>query len=155
MKTHATPLCTLPRAFSLVEVAIAIGIVTFSLVSVLGLLPIGLSSFRDATESTIESQIISQIASEAALMPFHELPGYASAGPYYFNEEGSRVESEAQASYWADVSLKPPSYPGNPASIDGDLTNLQVKITTLRNRATTKRLHNLFIARSDVKPSGQ
>lgn len=137
--------------FSLVEVAIAMGIITFSLVSVMGLLPIGLSSFRDATESTIESQIISQISSETSLMPFHELPDYVGASPYYFDDEGSQVRSEAEAIYQAQVKLKTPNYPGQPQAINGDLVNLQVQITSLRNRTTSKRLHNLFIARSDAQ----
>lgn len=154
MKTYSFYSRQVQRGFSLVEVAIAMGIITFSLVSVLGLLPIGLSSFRDATESTIESQIISQITAEASLTPFHALPDYASGSPYFFDEEGSPTRTEAESTYRAEISLKTPNYPGKPVTINGDLANLQVKITSRRNQSTSKRLHNLFIARSDAQQSG-
>jgi uncharacterized protein (TIGR02598 family) len=141
------------KAFSLVEVAMAMGMITFCLVAVLGLLPVGLSTFRAATETTIESQIVNQIASDATLMPFSKLSDYAGASPYYFNEEGSPVQAEREASYWANLSLQTPNYPDKPANIGDDLVNLQVKITTIRNRNAPNKVHNLFVARSDASTS--
>lgn len=138
--------------FSLAEVAIAMGIVTFSLVAVLGLLPIGLSSFREANEATIESQIISQISSEVALMPFSKIPEYAAAGPYYFDNDGRKAEKEADAIFSVHTSSATPNYPGKPATINADLVNLQVRVTTARNRNVTNKVHNLFVARSDRNP---
>ena len=138
------------KAFSLVEVAMAMGMITFCLVAVLGLLPVGLSTFRTATETTIESQIVNQIASDATLMPFSELSDFAGGSPYYFNEEGSPVQTEREASYWANLSLQAPNYPDKPADIGNDLINLQVKITTVRTRNMPNKVHNLFVARSDA-----
>ncbi len=72
------------KAFSLVEVAIAMGLITFCMVAMLGLLPVGLSTFRAATEATIESQIVNQIASDAALMPFSKLSDFAGGKSLLF-----------------------------------------------------------------------
>lgn len=138
------------KAFSLVEVAIAMGLITFCMVAMLGLLPVGLSTFRAAMEATIESQIVNQIASDAALMPFSKLSDFAGGSPYYFNEEGSPVQKENEATYWANLSLQTPNYPDKPAGIGDDLANLQVKITTARNRNVPNKVHNLFVARSEA-----
>ena len=51
-----------PRAFSLVEVTLAIGIVSFALVAVLGLLPVGLRSVKNANEQAGAANVLNAIA---------------------------------------------------------------------------------------------
>ncbi len=52
----------LSAAFSLVEVVLALGIVAFALVSVIGLLPAGLNSQRQATEQARAIQALSAVS---------------------------------------------------------------------------------------------
>jgi len=49
-------------AFSLVEVTLAIGIVSFALIAVLGLLPVGLKSVKNANEQAGAANVLNAIA---------------------------------------------------------------------------------------------
>ena len=50
------------RAFSLVEVVLALGLVSFCLVAVLGLLPVGLKSVKNANEQAGAADVLNAIA---------------------------------------------------------------------------------------------
>ena len=74
-----------PRgAFSLVEVALALGIFSFGMVGMLGLLPIGLKVSRESISKVVESNIVQQITSDAELTDFSNLTGKV----FYFDDEG-------------------------------------------------------------------
>lgn len=51
-----------PRAFSLVEVAMAMGIASFCLLAVVGLLPVGLDAARESREESGAARCLEQIA---------------------------------------------------------------------------------------------
>ena len=115
------------RAFSLVEVALALGIVAFALVAVVGMIPTGLQASRDAVDLTRTSMI----AQDAAM----RLPtvAYTSGTPganavWYYDQNGHYLTIDATAAlpyasafYRVDVvrgALN--SYPAytNPANAD-------------------------------------
>lgn len=56
-------------AFSLVEVAIAIGIASFVLVPIVGLLPVGLSCFRSSTAQIGAVNLVTAIAADIRATP--------------------------------------------------------------------------------------
>lgn len=56
--------------FSLVEVTIALGIVGFAFLPLMGLLPVGLASFRSAIDQTALSQIVQKIGNESQQSDF-------------------------------------------------------------------------------------
>jgi len=59
-------------AFSLVEVTLALGVAAFSLLIILGMLPVSLKTNRASTQQTTANSIISQIAADlraAARLP--------------------------------------------------------------------------------------
>ena len=80
--------------FSLIEVMMAIGIVAFAIIPVMGLLPTGLSINRQAIEATVSSQIVSRISQELAQSDFSSLPA-SSTGllTYLFDNQGNLVGS--------------------------------------------------------------
>lgn len=51
-----------PRAFSLVEVVLAIGIFSFALLAVVGLLPVGLKSVKNANEEAAAANVVARIS---------------------------------------------------------------------------------------------
>ncbi len=63
------PKNTARSAFSLVEITLALGIASFSLVSVLGLLPIGLSNARSATNQTAAMNLVTDLAADVRATP--------------------------------------------------------------------------------------
>ena len=48
-------------AFSLVEVVLAVGVISFAFVAILGLLPAGLAQFRQAMDNSVGAQIAQRI----------------------------------------------------------------------------------------------
>lgn len=115
-------------AFSLVEVCLALGIVSFALLSVVGLMPVGLSAMRQAMDQTTEAQIARVISGEAALVPFDKLDQYATDGPYYFTQEGTRQDAKNDLTRFV-VSLAriDTKFPGSSNAI-----NLSANIATFR-----------------------
>jgi len=88
------------EAFTLVEVTLAIGIVSFAFVAMFGLLPVGLSVSRQAIDTTIEAQIVQKLKTQALQTDFSQLETLHQADPYYFDDQGKKAE-EAGAMYKA------------------------------------------------------
>ena len=61
MKTR-TSLLRQPTAFSLIEVALAVGIVSFCLLPIVELVPLGLKSFKNANEQSAASNAVNLLA---------------------------------------------------------------------------------------------
>jgi len=85
-------------AFSLVEVVLALGVVSFAFVSVVGLMPVGLKTFRQAVDTGVRGQLSQKITAEAQRSRFSDL----TAGdfsklnfPKYYDEQGKSVASAA------------------------------------------------------------
>ena len=101
-------------AFSLVEVVMAIGIISFALVAVIGMIPVGLSTMRDAMDDNTAAQIANQITGEVLLTPFSKLDANFSAAVFYYDDQGIRKDSQSDKTrYWAETSLVNASYPGS------------------------------------------
>lgn len=100
----------LPReraaGFSLVEVALSLGIISFAFVGIVGLLPIGLNVSWQASDATVRAQIVQEVISEVQQTDFSVLtdataksstdfflsPPAANA-PFYFDDQGNRITS--------------------------------------------------------------
>lgn len=120
------------QAFSLVEVTLAIGLVAISILTLLGIMPVGLNTMRDAMDSTARAQIAQQVAGEALLKPFAELDNYIKAGPYYFTQEGLLLEKKDPVQTRFEVTLSRDStvYPGSEKAdqLEKSITALKVEV---------------------------
>lgn len=89
-----------PAAFSLVEVALALGIVAFALVPVFGLLPIGLASFRKGMDLSVGAQITQRIVDEAQQSDFETLlaghPNAFTEPVRYFSAQGEELTEQGK-----------------------------------------------------------
>lgn len=100
------------HGFSLVEVTLAMGIISFAILTVMALMPVGLSTMRSAMDQTTETQIIRQLGGEILLTPFSEIgPAYKDQ-QFFFGEDGRKTKRES-ARYRAVTSLLEASYPGS------------------------------------------
>lgn len=61
------------RGFSLVEVVLAVGVVAFAFVAILGLLPAGMTQFRQAVDTTVCAQIAQRVIGDAQQTNFDVL----------------------------------------------------------------------------------
>jgi uncharacterized protein (TIGR02598 family) len=79
-------------AFSLVETTLAIGVVAFALVAMLGLMPVGLTSFREAMDASTSSRIIQRVSAE-----LRQGTSVVAQQPIlYFDEQGDETTANAQ-----------------------------------------------------------
>lgn len=121
--------CGKPAGFSLVEVTIAMGIVSFGLVTLFSLLPVGLNQFREAMNANISSRIAQRLLHEALQTDYSVLVektgeevaeeggGEGSSpsnkpinkGWRYFDDQGLELEEadKAQAVYHAVTRVVP------------------------------------------------
>lgn len=123
-------------AFSLVETVLAIGIVSFGCVSIMGLLPCGLQVFRKAVDATLEGQITQHVVGQISQTPYDRLSADFHDKTFWFDEEGNAVaEGGEDAIYRVGISLdSQPTLPGTNALAAGNLTG--VTITFQRRNET-------------------
>jgi uncharacterized protein (TIGR02598 family) len=102
------------KGFSLVEVVLAVGVVSFAFVAILGLLPAGLAQFRQAVDTSVCSQIAQRVIMDAQQTEFNALidasdpnsnnkgvsfraPKISGPELRYFDEQGNEVPVSAAA----------------------------------------------------------
>jgi len=98
-KPSLQPLSSTPanRGFSLVEVAMSIGIIAFAFVALFALIPTGLSTFRESIDTSNETWILQNMNSMVQTTDFRQIPelDYSKSKEiYYFDEEGKRTDTE-------------------------------------------------------------
>ena len=113
------------RAFSLVEVAIALGLVGYALLALLGLLTITLASSRESATKTTIAQIALQ-----AMGQYNGTPNPLSLG---YTHDGEAT-TNANPHFYVRVSGSTPSVPSIAA-------NLQLLTITITNATTTNIIH--------------
>ncbi len=101
------------QAFSLVEVALAMGVAVFAALGLLGLLQSGLGNYREAMNSSISSAIGQQVVSDAMLAEFDKLAA-SPATTNYFDERGVPLpnNSTTNAIYVSSAQILPNSISG-------------------------------------------
>ena len=100
-------LARFPRGFSLIEVTIAMGVVSFALIALFGLLPTGLSTFRSSIDRSVASQIAQNIISQARQTDFSSLSTFATpaGSPRRFTEDGDETTVATKTIYVAKVEV--------------------------------------------------
>lgn len=122
-------------AFTLAEVAFAIGLLGFCLVSIMALLPTGLASYRDSIETTHHTRITQSIRSQLQALPYTELP--KTLAITYDESAGRTEDTGAPARYAVEAALvQPTSLPGG-GSLQS-MARVEITITNLVTRSTTK-----------------
>ncbi len=117
------------RAFSLVEVTIAMAIAAVAMVTLLGLIPQGMNTMREAGDQAIEARIHQGILSEIQLTPFEGKGGGGSPldsfndQQRFYDSQGEELEEkqrgELEHIYSARIRI-PSSGSGElPASVGG------------------------------------
>ena len=127
--------------FSLVEVAMAMAIVGFAMISLIGLLPMGLSNFRQAMNNTVESQIVQSITNQIQLSSFNNLT--TSTTPSYYDADGNLLTSAAGAVYTATTtvsSVQSPKYPVTLSNSAGAATADAITITIVNNTQAANQI---------------
>jgi uncharacterized protein (TIGR02598 family) len=90
------------RGFSLIEVTLALGIVSFAMVSLLAMIPVGLNSFKQAMDLTVEAQIVQSVVNDIGLRQYSTL----ATDQYYFDVQGTPTTSATDKAYTAAISFQ-------------------------------------------------
>jgi uncharacterized protein (TIGR02598 family) len=129
-------------AFSLAEVTLSVGLLSVCLLTMVGLMPVGLGTMRKAMDQTATSQIVQRLNSEAALTPFSKLDDFVNAGPRYFDQDGQTVPSNSARSRFKvtlkDLGLSAP-FPGaaHAANFSKSMRLIQAEITDGRAKSVS------------------
>jgi len=107
------------RGFSLIEVVMALGIVSFSMLAIMGVLPLGLSTLQDSVNQTATAIISQQIRSELQQVSFDSTVAFnitqfdtTSSGYYeYYTYDGVKTV-QANRFYTASFVLSDPNVSG-------------------------------------------
>ncbi|MFV0336619.1 MAG: Verru_Chthon cassette protein B [Chthoniobacterales bacterium] len=146
------------KGFSLVEVTLAMGVLSIALLTMIGLLPVGLDTARMAMSQTVKAQIVQRITSEAALTAFANLDDYVASGsvasPFYFDQEGQLATTENTHRYKVALAKLPvnSAFPGstNASSLSDSLYAIQAVISDARseNSAEESSTHVIYVPNS-------
>ena len=116
--------------FSLVECVLAIGVVSFAFVSILAMIPMGMTAFRQAVDTTVGSQIVHRLINEAQQTDYSTLVANPTS-EHYFDDQGNEVATMADSIYTVDVTVTAPTSLPNTATPDS--TNLATVVVKLAN----------------------
>lgn len=95
------------RAFSLVETVMAVGLLTFGLVGLMGLLPAGLQNFREAVNRNGQAMALQAVRAEIARQPFSTTTPLEIA----LDEEGRPLASASDSLVFFVVRATPQADP--------------------------------------------
>lgn len=122
------------NAFSLVEVTLAIGVVSFALLSLLGLVPMGLMAVRESAQQVACSHIVQKLGGDLAMISRDDVAGYVQE-PRYFDYDGRPVSSGAgDAVFVANFDAGTLRYPGSD-TLDGLNDHTRIVVTIARAQA--------------------
>jgi uncharacterized protein (TIGR02598 family) len=100
------------QGFSLVEVTLALGILSFTMVSFMGVLTVGLGVQRKAVESDSQKEIMQQLLSQVQETPYSSLTTSFDAKSFYFLNDGTQASSSSSAFYTATGTISSVTTPG-------------------------------------------
>ena len=130
------------NAFTLVEVALAMGVASFCLVAVLGLVPIGIDSNRMASDQTACSSILTHVLADLRATPMTMPPGAKAVSTEYALAIPARSGTGAPTT----PLVSPPLYFGNTAQQFA----LSPGVATSRYRLTVTFLPSTFTSSTGI-----
>jgi len=136
--------------FSLVEVTIAIGIVSFAFVSVIGLIPTGLNTFHQAMDASVGTQIVQRVLNDLQQTDFtvltQDATGVANetyrytwtlsnnsqSKVRYFDDQGNEVTDPARAIYHVNTRIMPVTVTPSSGSQLAEASNTNLATVTVQ-----------------------
>lgn len=130
------------HAFTLVEVVMSIGIISFAFIAIFALLPVGMTSFRKALSNSIGTQIVQRIVNEAKQTDFATLIAKPTT-TRFFDDQGDEVPqtptptAPAPWLYLVQIDVKAPT------ALPGAVTGPSANLATITVKLAADPGHNL------------
>jgi len=121
------------RGFTLIEVVLALGVVAFAFVALMGLMPVGLEMFRNSIDTSVRAQIVEHVTTDAMETDFDALISSSNAvTTIYFDDQGDEVTQplsiyQVQVTVTGTTQLPAPAASGTNAN-NTDLAMLLIQI---------------------------
>lgn len=122
----------------------ALGIISVVVTSLLALMPVGLTIFRESLEATVQADILRRLSTEFRETPFQKVSTLETAEMRFFSDEGTEVDEEAEGLLGVtyEVAASTPLLQG--ASYrNGNLKTVRVAFYTRQDRARTPQTPSL------------
>jgi uncharacterized protein (TIGR02598 family) len=114
-------------AFSLVEVTLAVGIFGFAFTMIVGLIPAGLITFRQAMDASVTSQICQRVINDAQQTDFDALTSGGNS-TRYFDDQGYESATSTNAIYKVETSVTGSTQmPGNATTTNLATVKIAIK----------------------------
>jgi uncharacterized protein (TIGR02598 family) len=133
----------LKSGFSLVEVALAVGVVSFSLLPMVALLPTGLDGVRESANETALNGIVGKARAELNQAAWKDVSGTLNGKLWFFDESGKRLPDRA-SSPGAHYSL---NFLVNSAQVTGAAPSFE----TVSRRVTLEIKYPVFAPAANQK----
>ena len=110
------------------------GVIAFAMITSLGIIPVGLSTLRQAMDNTVESQIVQGLGAKILLTPYSQLATNFSGAVFYYDEQGSFLTNAPatrplSTRYCATATVTSPSFPGSTNTVvTNSLSTIQVEL---------------------------
>jgi len=91
--------CSGRVGFTLIEVLLSLGIVSFAFMALCGVLPVGLQTYREAMDATCRANIVRVISAELAQAGYTNIDSNLTGTNRYFSDQGLAVSSPADARF--------------------------------------------------------
>lgn len=131
-------------AFSLVEVVIAVGVAGFALITLLGLLPAGLSTFKKSMTTSVGTEIAQRVFNDAQIANFSDLTNTNR----FFDEQGTELtkSNAVNCIYWVNLAIATNAGGSNSTSFLGSTSTNLATITVIvaQNPGGAKSASNAF-----------
>jgi uncharacterized protein (TIGR02598 family) len=112
------------RAFSLVEVVLALGLISAVFIPLLGMLSIGFSALKESNVDVKASLIAQKVLASAQLVPYGKLQGAPTTN--FLNYDGNEVPEKESV---FTVTIVPDNVPTNNVLQSPSLTTMRVTIS--------------------------
>lgn len=149
------------KAFSLVEVTLAIGVVGFAFVALFSLLPVGLNLFRAAIDTSAQSQIVQRVVADAQQTDFDALKDRPVEMRYFDDQANALGTTPDIASiYTVRVAVFPTTQLPSKFEPSANLLTLRIEIARdpahqadpfAAENALPTSTHSAFIARNKTR----
>ncbi|MEI8313490.1 MAG: hypothetical protein WCH98_22300 [Verrucomicrobiota bacterium] len=113
------------HAFSLVEVVLALGLISAVFIPLLGMLSIGFSAFKESNVDVKASLIAQKVLAAAQLVPYGKLQGGPTTN--FLNYDGNEALSEKESVF--TVTIAPDNVPTNNILKSPSLTRIKVTVS--------------------------
>lgn len=140
---------TAQRAFSLVEVVLAIGVVSFAMMAMVGVLPVGLRSAQESHSQVAMANIARQLQGELQQISFRSdstnaLTIYSlTNSPLYYTLEGTKTTSSTDGYYLARFDVNNAQVSGSSFS-GSNARRVTVTLTYPRSAPEANRQQSVF-----------